>query len=57
VTELAPYVQQHHPVPKIGQCILLNTTEKKKKNMFSESFDLQSERQASFIVEKSMPKL
>ena len=26
VTELAPYLQRHHPVPKIGEIIVLHAT-------------------------------
>ena len=54
VIKLAPCVQRHHPVQKIGQSIVLHAAGGPEWKKFSESFDSQSERQASLSVETSV---
>ena len=53
VIKLPSYVQQRHPVLKIGESIVLHTTDVPEWNVS----DSQSERQVSWSVEKNMPKL
>jgi len=52
VTKLAPCVLIQHVVPRVKPSVVVHATE-----MFSESFNTQSERQTNMSVEKSMPKL
>ena len=57
VKKFAPCVLQNYHVLRITQSIGVNATDGFSVRNVSESFNSQSERQASLLVEKNMPKL